>query len=162
MGILLHSVLFFIGSLNFHVDKVNFFHLMLTQSTLNGTKKGKKMKCHKCQQTIRQEEQHEHAGNILCEDCYIDVLSPTRFCDPWADYSAKSFEKHGTKNTLTEPQEILLHLIKEIGKASPMDLIERLQGRITPSEGERECATLLRLGKIKIKNIEGETFICAL
>ena len=119
------------------------------------------MKCHQCQQAIPQNEHHEHTGNVLCEDCYIEVLSPTRFCDPWADYSAKSFEKHSTTTTLTGTQETLLCLIKEIGTVDPVDLIDRLQGKITPSEGERECATLLRLGKIKIENIEGKTIIRA-
>ncbi len=119
------------------------------------------MECHQCQQTILENEQHEHAGNIVCEDCYIEVLSPTRFCDPWADYSAKSFEKYCTKTALTETQETLLELIKKMGTVDPINLIEKSQGKITPSEGERECATLLRLGKIKIENIEGKTIIRA-
>ena len=36
------------------------------------------------------------------EDCYMDVLSPVRACDPWAVHSAKSFEKHsGNTGSLT-------------------------------------------------------------
>ena len=29
----------------------------------------------------------------LCDDCYMDALSPTKTCDPWAVYTAKSIQK---------------------------------------------------------------------
>ncbi len=119
------------------------------------------MKCHQCQQTIAQGENHEKAGKIFCEDCYIDILTPTRFCDPWADYSAKSFEKNNSKRSLTETQKTLLNLIQRMGKAEPLELIELSKGKIMPADGERECATLLRLGKIKIENNDGKTIIRA-
>lgn len=119
------------------------------------------MKCHQCQQAIPDGEDHDHAGKIFCEDCYIDILSPTRFCDPWADFSARSFEKNNPEISLTKTQKTLLNLIRVMGKAEPFELIEQSEGRISPADGERECATLLRLGKIRIENSEGKTIIRA-
>ena len=120
------------------------------------------MKCCQCQQDISQTDLYEHAGKDYCEDCYIQILSPTRFCDPWADYCAKSFGKHGMAITLTKTQEVLLQIITELGKAEPLDLIERAQGIINPGDGERELATLARMGKVEIKNIDGKAIIRAL
>ncbi len=64
------------------------------------------MKCDKCSKPIDSEEAREHNGWTLCEDCYMDNLSPTRTCDPWAFYTAKStVESGGAGATLTATQE---------------------------------------------------------
>ena len=49
------------------------------------------MKCDRCSAAVQEGEEREHHGEILCEDCYMDVLSPAKACDPWAVHSAKSF-----------------------------------------------------------------------
>lgn len=41
------------------------------------------MQCDRCKNVIEEGEEREHAGRILCEDCYMDALSPARTCDPW-------------------------------------------------------------------------------
>ena len=51
------------------------------------------MKCHRCKGIIPDGEENDFHGQILCEDCYMDLLSPPKMCDPWAVHSAKSFEK---------------------------------------------------------------------
>ena len=92
----------------------------------------------------------------------MQILSPTRFCDPWADYSAKSFEKHGMVNPLTENQKMLLRVIKELEEAEPVDLMEHTAGVINPIDGERELAALARMGKVEIKSVDGKAIIRAL
>ena len=47
------------------------------------------MKCEKCGAELSQDDVCEYAGQTLCEDCYIDRISPTKTCDPWAVYTAK-------------------------------------------------------------------------
>ncbi len=47
--------------------------------------------CQRCGSSIPKGEDREYFGKILCEDCYMDAISPTRTCDPWAVHSAKSF-----------------------------------------------------------------------
>ena len=49
------------------------------------------MICDKCQDNIEEGEERELHGRTLCEDCYMDTLSPPKACDPWAVHSAKSF-----------------------------------------------------------------------
>ena len=62
------------------------------------------MDCYKCSIAIPDGEEREHNQKILCEDCYIDVLSPAKFCDPWASFNAQSFAKNNPETTLTENQ----------------------------------------------------------
>jgi len=72
------------------------------------------MKCHMCGADIESGEEREHLGRIVCEDCYMKVLSPMRTCDPWAVYSVTSFEKHaGQTVTLTPIQTKILSILAE-------------------------------------------------
>ena len=48
------------------------------------------MKCEQCSQPIQEAEEREMHGLVLCEDCYIDKLTPAKACDPWAVFTAKS------------------------------------------------------------------------
>ena len=47
------------------------------------------MECERCKDIIESGEEREYAGRVLCEDCYMDALSPAKTCDPWAVHSAK-------------------------------------------------------------------------
>ena len=48
--------------------------------------------CAKCGAAFDPAEAQEHLGQILCEDCYLEALSPTKICDPWAVHTAKSLK----------------------------------------------------------------------
>lgn len=65
------------------------------------------MECIKCKATILESEEKGHNRKIFCEDCYIDVLSPAKFCDPWADYAAKSFVEKNPNIELSVNQSLL-------------------------------------------------------
>jgi hypothetical protein len=74
------------------------------------------MRCDKCRKNIEKGEERELYGQTLCEDCYIDTLSPSKACDPWAVYSAKSFSKGNESNVeITETQSKILQILKETG-----------------------------------------------
>jgi len=108
------------------------------------------MKCHRCGAAIAPGEEREHLGQILCEDCYMDALSPLRTCDPWAVYSATSFEKHsGGAGMLTPIQSKILRILKETGGIEPAKLVEKLGGELTLGELEREFATLRHMEKAR-------------
>lgn len=47
------------------------------------------MLCQKCERPVSEEDARTYSGQILCEDCYMDALSPPKTCDPWATYTAK-------------------------------------------------------------------------
>ena len=108
------------------------------------------MECDRCHANIEPEDKKQHLGRTLCEDCYMDVLSPVKTCDPWAVHSAKSFEKHA-KNppALTAIQSEILSILKETGGIEPQALLAKLTGKLTQKELEREFAALRHMEKAK-------------
>lgn len=117
------------------------------------------MNCTKCNVEISKGEEREYHHEVLCEDCYMDVLSPAKFCDPWADYSAKSFIEKNPHSALSQNQMIIMGTIKECGEVNPLFLMEKLKDKISPEVGERETAALHRMGKIMIENNDGNIII---
>ncbi|HSO63365.1 MAG TPA: hypothetical protein VLR50_20185 [Desulfobacterales bacterium] len=116
------------------------------------------MKCARCEASIIEGEEREHLGRILCEDCYMDTLSPAKTCDPWAVHSAKSFGKNlDGKFELTELQRKILEILKETGGAPPEHLIERLN--ISPMDLEREIAALRHMEKVRGELRVGKKYI---
>ncbi|MCG8688709.1 MAG: hypothetical protein MI892_27810 [Desulfobacterales bacterium] len=105
------------------------------------------MECDLCKTKISRNEICEHLGKQLCEDCYMDVLSPTKTCDPWAAYNAKSFD--GEPLNLNNAQKEILSVLKSQGGMTPTTLLEKLGGDWTFPLLEREFATLKRLEKIR-------------
>ena len=116
------------------------------------------MECERCKETIVKGEQREHHGQILCEDCYMDLLSPARTCDPWAVHSAQTLaKKSGGSLELTEIQKKILEFVQEAGGAEPGVIVERLQ--IKPADLEREVAALRHMEKIRGELRQGEKFL---
>ena len=108
------------------------------------------MECDRCHANIEQGEEKEHLGQLLCEDCYMDALSPVKTCDPWAVHSAKSFEKHAeSPPTLTAVQSEILSILKKSGGIEPQALVKELGGRLTQKELEREFAALRHMEKAR-------------
>jgi len=104
--------------------------------------------CARCGATVAAGEQREHLGRALCEDCYMDALSPARTCDPWAVHSARSFGRDfAGKVVLTELQQRILAVLEETGGATPTALSERLN--LTPADLEREIAALRHMEKVR-------------
>ncbi|MEW6261722.1 MAG: hypothetical protein AB1641_01480 [Thermodesulfobacteriota bacterium] len=108
------------------------------------------MECHRCQAAIEPGEEKNHLGQTLCEDCYMDALSPVRTCDPWAVHSAKSLEKHSGSNIpLTPLQAEILEVLQETRGLEPLALLQRLGNKITAQELEREFAALRHMEKAR-------------
>ena len=106
------------------------------------------MKCDRCSQTIEPKEARKHFGRHLCEDCYMDALSPAKTCDPWAVHSAQSFAKSkGGALELNEIQQQILLILKETGGSEPAAIADRLQ--IKPADLEREVAALRHMEKLR-------------
>ena len=116
------------------------------------------MTCDRCKENIEEGKKRELHGQTLCEDCYIDALSPAKACDPWTVYSAKSFSKEdGSNAEITETQSKILQILKETGGAEPRIILERLQ--IKPSDLEREIATLRHMEKVRGELREGKKIL---
>jgi hypothetical protein len=106
-----------------------------------------KMECEKCNTAIDPGEEREHYGQVLCEDCYMDALSPAKACDPWAVHSAKSLQEQTGKTELNPIQEKIIKILEETGGAEPRVLVERLQ--IKPQDLEREIAALRHMEQVR-------------
>jgi hypothetical protein len=113
--------------------------------------------CDRCGSDIPNGEDREHYGKLLCEDCYMDALSPTRTCDPWAVHSAKQLGDR-TGGLQTNPlQKKILEALAETGGMEPGDLARRLG--IKPVELDRETAALRHMEKVRGELREGRKYI---
>jgi len=87
------------------------------------------MKCQRCHREITEDQGYPHAGETLCEDCYLDIRFPAKACDPWAVYSAtRTREQSGLKGTegLTYLQKEMYAFVKENGKVTVAEMMEKL------------------------------------
>jgi hypothetical protein len=113
--------------------------------------------CDKCGCSIPAGDDRDHYGKLLCEDCYMDALSPTRTCDPWAVHSAKQLgDKTGGLQT-NPAQTKILEILAETGGIEPGDLARRLG--MPPVDLERETAALRHMEKLRAEMREGRKFI---
>jgi hypothetical protein len=116
------------------------------------------MQCDRCHQTIKSGEEREHLGQVLCEDCYMDALSPSKGCDPWAVHSAKTFSRQqGGRVELNETQKQILAVLGESGGVPPEILVKQLS--IKPADLERELASLRHMEKVRGELRNGEKYI---
>ncbi len=101
------------------------------------------MKCQRCQREISEDECFGYFGETLCDDCYIDAMSPAKACDPWAVYSAtRTRESSGLKGVegLTPLQKEICEFIKSKGRVTPQEVMAKFN--ITQHELENQFATL--------------------
>ena len=108
------------------------------------------MECDRCHAKIEPGEEKQHLGQTLCEDCYMDELSPVKPCDPWAVHSAKSFEKHAESAPILTPiQSEILSVLKETGGIEPQELLGKLTAKLTQKDLDREFAALRHMEKAR-------------
>lgn len=116
------------------------------------------MRCERCEVVITREEAKELHGQILCEDCYMDLLSPVKACDPWAVYSAKTFlREQGHEPQLDQLQKEILEFLHKQGPIEPGKLSEHLQAK--NADIERELASLRHMEKVKGELRDGKRLI---
>jgi len=116
------------------------------------------MECERCKDAIESGEEREYAGRVLCEDCYMDALSPAKTCDPWAVHSAKSFARAGGAAPALNPlQTQILEYLLETGGVEPRQISERFQ--VKSADLEREIAALRHMEKIRGELREGRKVI---
>jgi hypothetical protein len=116
------------------------------------------MICDRCGEHIQPGEEMPHFGQVLCEECYMQALSPAR-CDPWAVRSAQSLSQlGGGYSELSGTQAEILQVLKETGGTEPEVIAERLGMKL--SELEREIATLRHMEKVRGELRKGRRVVC--
>jgi len=124
---------------------------------LKKSESGGSVTCDRCGSDIPEGEDREHYGKLLCEDCYMDALSPTRTCDPWAVHSAKQLGDR-TGGLQTNPlQKKILEALAETGGMEPGDLAQRLEIKLV--DLDRETASLRHMEKVRGELREGRKYI---
>ena len=115
------------------------------------------MNCDRCKARIEKGEERTLHGQTLCEDCYMDALSPPRACDSWAVYTAKSLQKDGADQVVTEIQGKILKLLSDTGGLGAQVLAERLGLKM--SVLEREIAALRHMEKVRGEMRDGKKIL---
>ena len=111
--------------------------------------------CGKCNKEIEKQQGYEYQCKLFCEDCYMDVLSPPKACDPWAVHSAQTFLKGKDKlSTLTPLQMTIVGYIKEKGEVAMEEIITNLN--LTEEEFRREFATLRHMEVLRGEKKNGK------
>jgi len=118
------------------------------------------MQCDRCKAAIPAGGQNEHLGQNLCEDCYMDALSPMRACDPWAVHSAKTFEAQcGGQSTLNDSQRRIISILQETGGIERHELLQRMGGGFSEADLEREFASLRHMEKARAEKRGDRVFL---
>ena len=99
------------------------------------------MKCDKCGRAVAEGEEHNVGGRLLCEDCLMDSMSPSKACDPWAVKLAKGAGVSGTgEKHLKGLEKSIFDFVREKG-AVPKEDLPGLLG-VTMPEVERAFSVL--------------------
>lgn len=106
-------------------------------------------RCERCNREILPEGSFVHAGEMLCEDCYMDVLNPPKPCDPWAVYTAQKSMERGVQ--LTPSQKKIVELLRQEGDLAMEEIRRRLT--MKPEELKREFAALRHMGLVRAKKM---------
>jgi hypothetical protein len=103
--------------------------------------------CAKCGAGFDPGEARAYAGQVLCEDCYLDALSPAQVCDPWAVHTAKSLKNLPGGHDLSPMQQKLFDLVKERGEIPIPEAAAQLG--LSEDDLRREFAPLRHMEKLR-------------
>lgn len=118
------------------------------------------MKCDQCQGTIEAGEEREHHSRTLCDDCYMDALSPAQGCDPWAVYlGTRTANSADGEVQVSENQAKILKIITEDGAMPFEAMLEKFEGRLSQSDLRKELAALRHMEKIRAAKQDGTVVI---
>lgn len=101
------------------------------------------MFCEKCGVKVQETEAFRHGGRNLCEDCYVEIISVPKTCDPMAVRSARlTREMLGQKGLegLLPIQKKIYNYIKERGEVKREDLVKEFA--LDPKELEKHFSVL--------------------
>ena len=102
---------------------------------------GTSLACEKCGKEMDEQQRYAHLGRSYCEECYMDILSPARACDPWAVYAARcSLQGSDKFSALTPAQRRIVDYVRARGEVTIQDVTNDLN--LTEEEFKREFAVL--------------------
>lgn len=87
------------------------------------------MTCDRCKAVLADEEGVTRGTQTLCEECLMDVLSPTKACDPWAVKLAKGAKEAGGAAELRGLEKALYDLVVKEGRIPKEAAPKRLRAK---------------------------------
>lgn len=118
------------------------------------------MLCEKCNVEISEDEVYKHAGQNLCEDCYIEMVSVPKTCDPMKVRSARlTREMLGQKGAegLLPIQEKIYNYLQEKGKATREEIAGEFE--LDAKELESHFSVLRHCELVKGLKEEGRVYM---
>ena len=113
------------------------------------------MRCDRCNERIEKGEEMEFHSQIFCEECYMEALSPSRGCDPWAVRSATSLSSRVSGDfRVNETQTKILELLRETGGLEQNELAKK--SGIRAFVLMRELVVLRHMEKIRCESRDGK------
>lgn len=110
------------------------------------------MNCEKCRRMVDPAESYQHSGRTVCEDCYLELVTIPKTCDPWAVHSAKNTPGH--EKTLLPAQERILELIRSEGPLTLEAVCSRLS--LSPEEFRTHFASLRHMELARATKVGNE------
>ena len=115
------------------------------------------MKCAVCGKEIPADEVHEYNGKTLCEDDYIEAISPEKHCDPWATYLASRESGATGVSALSEIQKEMHKFLKEHGKATRDEVMARF--RLSAVDLDEHLKVLMHTETVQELGEAGEMYL---
>ena len=118
------------------------------------------MICSQCNAAIPADEEIQHRGQILCEDCYIERLEPPKTCDVAAVHSAKQARQqagHEGSDGLTAPQKAVYEFVRASGLVTHQQIMDQLQ--LSRPQLDRIFATLRHCELLRACRQEGQVYV---
>ena len=115
------------------------------------------MKCNRCSKEIPADEIHSHLGHTLCEDCYIEAISPEKHCDPWATYLASRESGATGVSALSDIQKEMHKFLKEHGKATRDEVMARF--RLSAVDLDEHLKVLMHSETVQELGEAGEMYL---
>jgi len=117
------------------------------------------MRCDRCGEQIPAGDEMDSYGDTICEECYMQALSPARSCDPWAVHSAQRLSQLDERYAaLSETQTRILKILAETGGVPSECVAQKLE--MSQEELARELATLRHMERIRGEMRNGQKIIC--
>ncbi len=112
------------------------------------------MKCSRCSKEIPADEIHSHQGQTLCEDCYIEAISPEKHCDPWATYLSSRERGASGVAVLSDMQKAIHEFIRSQSKATREEVMAKF--RLSADDLDPHLRVLMHSEMVK-EHSEGDT-----
>jgi predicted HTH transcriptional regulator len=115
------------------------------------------MKCAVCGKEIPADEVHEYKGKTLCEDDYIEAISPEKHCDPWATYLASRESGATGVASLSDLQKEIAKFLKEKRKGTRQEVMDKF--KLSASDLEEHLRVLMHSENVQELTEAGESYL---